>query len=341
MKAKILEKNQEEMWDKFVGHHPLSTIHQTIDWGAFQTMAASRNKKWIIGLFEGEKLVGGTMLIRHKIPKGFSFLYASRGPLLNYSSDNIQEQIDALMGKIKHIAKEENAIFLRIDPPLHAPPKLKGFHPSHTGFYPENTQILDLTLSEQDLLSQMKPKGRYNIRLAEKKGVTIRKTDQKNAEQFSIDVGSFHSILQQTTERDGFSGHPEEYYLNMLSSLVPKNKAELYLAEFEGKIIAGVITTTYGDTTIYYYGASSNEYRNLMAPYLLQWEAIKDAKKSGCKIYDFLGIAPPNAKNHPWKGVTDFKLKFGGQSLTYSPCLEHPTKPILYILYRIYKRLQK
>jgi len=113
--------------------------------------------------------------------------------------------------------------------------------------------------------------------------------------------------------------------------------AQLLTAEYQGSIIAGGIFVYLDECGIYYYGASDNEYRNLMAPYLIQWEAIKEAKKRGCKTYDFLGVAPENAKNHPWAGVTEFKKKFGGQIIDYPTAKEMVLRPFWYNVYRLYK----
>lgn len=351
IQARILEKSEEKKWADFIMKHPLATIHQTPEWGHFQAKLPSRGKSWIIVLESSNKILGGTLLIRHKLPKGYSWLYAPRGPLLDYDSKNVHEQMDALLEIIKKIAAEEKSIFLRIDPKhersecssqekfCEAKHLFPNFHPIKHGFQPEHTLILDLDKSESQLMLEMKPKGRYNIRLASKKGVTIRTADFQNFKKFEKDLQDFYKILTETTTRDGFSGHDIKFYEEMLQNL--KQNALLYLAEFEGKIIAGSINTNFKDTATYYFGASSNEYRNLMAPYLLHWQAIQDAKHNGYKHYDFFGIAPENSKNHPWAGVTEFKKKFGGTEVSYAPAQEFIFKSILYRFYKAYKKLRK
>jgi len=340
MEARILNKAEEKKWDNFIATHPLSTIHQFSYWGHFQEKISERGKYWIVVLEEKGKIIGGTMLIRHKIKKGYTWLYSARGPLLDYSSDDLQKQIDELLNVIKKIAKEEKSIFIRIDPPLTSDKqiRLKGFKKAH-GFQPEHTLIINLDLSEDEILAQMKQKGRYNIRLAEKKGVTVRISDPQNKGQFEKDIHRHFEILQETTSRDGFHGHDENFYKTMVETLYPSGK--LYLAEFEGEILAGIIVTFFKDTAIYYYGASGNIHRELMAPYLLQWQAIKDTKSQGFKYYDFLGIAPANAKNHPWLGVTEFKKKFGGNEVSYLPPMEFSFKKLFHLGYRLYKTLRK
>ena len=340
MRARILDKSEEKKWDEFVKKYP--TIHQASAWGHFQAKNPTRGAYWIVILEEKGKIIGGSMIIRHGLPKGFCWFYSARGPILDYSKKENPEQIRSIFEALKPLAAKENAIFYRIDPPFpkEKQKKIKGAHLTHLGFQPENSLFLNLEQSEEKILQQMKPKGRYNIRLAEKKGVKIRTADPREPAKFEKDLTTFHKILHETTMRDKFYGHKKAFYRNMIETLYPDN-AKLYLAEYEGKIIAGIIATFFEDEAIYYYGASSNTYRNVMAPYLLQWHAIKEAKSRGCRYYDFLGIAPEKAKNHPWQGVTEFKKKFGGTPVDYAAPLDFPFKKFWYWLYRIYKWVKR
>lgn len=349
MNARILDKSEEKKWDEFVMNHPLATIHQTSKWGHFQEKIPYRGKYWIIVLEnEKGKITGGSMVIRHKMRNKYSWLYCARGPLFDYSSKDLQETMKMFLATLKPIAKKENSIFVRIDPPIKLGTNPKGllrplgFKISHHGFQPEHTLMLNLTKSEDEILAQMKPKGRYNIKLAEKHGVTIYRSDPNNKKQFDKNLEAYKKILHETTMRDKFYGHKKYFYEHMLKTLTvedPKGpRGSLYVAEYKNKIIAGVIATFYKDTGTYYYGASSNEHREVMAPYLLQWMAIKESKSLGFKHYDFLGIAPSGAKNHEWQGVTDFKRKFGGIDVTYEPPREYGFKKALYALYRLCKK---
>lgn len=344
MEARILDRQQEHLWDEFIQTYPLSTIHQSSAWGHFQEKIPFRGKYWIVVLEESLRIFGGTMLIRHKMPKGFSWLYAARGPLLNYeNADESNLQMQKLLEAIKPIAKKEKSIFLRIDPPLKITKNFADFIHDRHGFQPNDTLILDLKPAENELLAQMKPKGRYNIGLAEKKGVKIHKTNLQNPEDFKRDLDAYFKILKETTKRDGFHGHNKEYYEKMLLTLAAEKppKAALYMGTYNNQPLGGIIVTYFKDTATYYYGVSSNENRQLMAPYLLQWQAMKDAKTQGYKYYDFFGIAPEQSQNHPWQGVTDFKLKFGGQQISYQKPQEYPFKRLLYLIYNIYKKTKR
>lgn len=332
MKARILARSEEELWQGFLEQNPNGTIHQTPQWGDFQRSIPSRGKTWIIVLEEDSKIVGGGMLVRHKLPKGFCWLYCARGPILDFQNPSY---IQAFLSQVKEIARQEKAVFLRIDPLVNF--TASGFSEITYGFQPEHTLIVDLCPDESQILAQMKPKGRYNIRLAEKKGVEIRKSKIDDSLGAQEDLAIFFDLLKQTTERDSFSGHGQEYYQSMLSHL--GRAAALYFADFQGQALAAALITYHNETATYYYGVSGNQHRHLMAPYLLHWQIMRDAKAAGYKNYDLFGIAPENAKNHPWAGVTAFKQKFGGMAKHYPHAKEYPFKKLLYLLYRIYKKL--
>ena len=177
-------------------------------------------------------------------------------------------------------------------------------------------------------MNKMKPKGRYNIKLAGKKGVVIKKGTEP-------DLNTFYSLLKETSSRDGFNVNNEKYYELMLKS-VPES--ELLIAVYENKIIAGGIFTYTKNQGLYYYGASSNEFRNLMAPYLIQWQAILNAKQRGCIYYDFLGISNPENPDK-LSGVTDFKLKFGGRIVKFNQSYQIIHNNFIFKIYKMIKKL--
>jgi peptidoglycan pentaglycine glycine transferase (the first glycine) len=333
-----LSASDQKKYNDFVENHSWGSIHQTWEWGIFQSKSANRDFFRAFVLIDKKgKITSSALLIRQKLPFGKCWLYCPRGPLIDLENP---QQSQELFIKIKEFAKKQNAIFFRFDPPITSDSEnfqklSSGARPAHAHYQPEHTVILDLSLSEEDLLKQMKPKGRYNIKVAQKHGVKIRQSHGDPE-----DIKLFYELLKETTSRDRFSGHPLSYYEDMLHTLGPQ-RARLYLAEFENQIIAGTIVTFFKDTAIYYFGASGNAHRNTMAPYLLQWHAITEAKKLGFHWYDFLGIAPPNEPNHPWAGVSDFKLKFGGQHVEYFPAQEIIYKPFWHAAIRLAKWVKR
>jgi lipid II:glycine glycyltransferase (peptidoglycan interpeptide bridge formation enzyme) len=362
--ARILRQEDWRQWDVFVASHSLGNIHQTSQWGGFQASRGAEWKFWVIGAFLGEKLVGGALILRRRLPFGRCWLYIPKGPLIDYTEAAGQAQLNLLLTELKALGRREKAVFLRVEPGLveKGPAgfglhsafdwRKEGFRPAHAHYQPENTLIVDLKETEQQILAQMKPKGRYNIKVAEKKGVKVLLAGREISEKEA--VSEFHRLLVETTSRDGFAGHAPEYYLEMLEKL-GKKQVKLYLAKLDDKIIAGIIVTFYGDLAIYYFGASSNQYRNVMAPYLLQWEAMRTAKQSGQSWYDFLGTAPLEEaaaeraeggagefsydRKHAWAGVTEFKLKFGGKKVAFYPGREQIYQPLFYWLIRLRKMM--
>lgn len=268
--------------------------------------------------------IGSVNIFKHNLPFGKSYFYSPR-----YRGDFLS---GSFLSKIREIARQENAIFFKVDLEKSIDENLFkkiGFRKSKN-IQPVRTLILDITKSEQELLDQMHYKTRYNIGLAEKRGVKI-----KNGKNYFED---FWKLMRETTKRDGFHPHPKEYYRKMLK--IPG--IELFVAEFRGKIIAANIVVFYNKTApshstgqaIYLHGASDYEHRNLMAPHLLQWEQIKEAKKRGCVEYDFWGI-----DDKKWPGVTRFKRGFGGREINYPNAHDLVFQPIWYLIYKIARKI--
>lgn len=268
-----------------------------------------------------ETLFSGTENISEEKKKNISFFLAS------------------LARKIKDFLPQKT-VFIRFDPPYGAcgdvfpgrlpKPLLKAAAP----IQPPDTVVLDLSMTEEALLEQMKPKWRYNIRLGEKKGVVVK--------QGGIEfLDDFYGLYKETAARDGIALHSKKYYGNLLS-LAQKTgeNVRVYLACHEGDVLAGIITYFSGKEGVYLYGASSNLKRNLMPAYSLQWRAIRDAKLSGCRIYDFYGIPPVEDPNHPMYGLYRFKTGFGGTIVHRAGSFDFPLKKLLYGMFSIAEKLR-
>ncbi|MDD5769536.1 MAG: peptidoglycan bridge formation glycyltransferase FemA/FemB family protein [Candidatus Gracilibacteria bacterium] len=246
--------------------------------------------------------------------------------------ENINEE------KLIELCKKENCLFIQVESfgvNKEINFKLKKFK---SGYYKKfitpYTAIIDLTKSEEEILKEMKPKGRYNIGLAEKKGVEVLKVE-KNDENVKI----FHNLMKETTSRDKFNGNSLNYYFDFLN-IIPNSS--LIFTKLEDKILSAGIFVFDKEISIYYYGASTSDvnFRNLMAPYLMQWFAIKKAKEIGSKIYDFLGIATPGEEKSKLTGVTDFKLKFTKDIINCSESYICITSKFRFFLLKILKKLK-
>ncbi len=216
-----------------------------------------------------------------------------------------------------------DAVFVRLEPNA---ANWTGGGSKTIPIQPAKTIILDLTQSETELLTAMHQKTRYNIRLAAKKGVLIKVDNTR--------IDDFLRLMSQTTERDNFFAHDADYYRAMAQ--FDPNFIKLILAEYQGQVIAAGLFCFCQPTVIYMHGASSNEFRNIMAPYLLQWAAIKQAQELGYKYYDFYGIDAQK-----WPGVTRFKEGFGGTEINYAGTFDLVLQPGWYFIYKLLRWLRR
>lgn len=273
--------------------------------------------------FAKYQLKSGKAKAIEKIQKQIVYIYPlfSKYTIL-YTNKNHQ--------KLEHLAKKHNAIYSLIES---TEIKQEQTKKQLKEIIPRFTNVIDLQQNEEEILKNMHQKGRYNIRLAKKHKVTI---------QESKNIDLFYKILESTAKRDNFHINPKKFYKTMLETLQPASKAKLFLAYHpdSNEPIAGIINTYIDNTATYYYGASDHNYRKYMAPYLLQWHAIQDAKQKNYKTYDFLGVANPNNPKDPLQGVTSFKNKFGGTTIQYKSASTIVHKPLFYFLLKVKKFLK-
>jgi peptidoglycan pentaglycine glycine transferase (the first glycine) len=181
----------------------------------------------------------------------------------------------------------------------------------------------------------MKSKTRYNIRLSERKGVKIKMSTNVS------DIDTFYDLMLKTSRRDNFYPHPKKHYQDLIKILGPKNIAKIFLAEYKKKVISATIVSFFGQKAIYLHGASDNEYRNLMSTYLLQWRAILEAKKAGCKLYDFGGVVPESENKHAWGGISRFKRGFGGREQEFIGAWDVPYSASQYKLFSFSSNIRR
>ncbi len=310
-------KSQEEL-DNFVAAQKLAQFLQSWQWGEFQQEQG--RTIWRLGVYEDVDLTASALVIKQTLPIGKSYLYCPRGPVISSQATPVlyQQRWQVLLRAIQRIGRKQGSIFIKIEPPIELD-KRHDFFTATQNFdlrsvpfvQPQDTWMIDLAQNHDQLLQNMHAKTRYNIRLAERKGVRVRLA------QSGQDFEAFWQLTKQTTARDDFSAHARTYYQAMLSAL-SSEFVRLYIAEYQGQIIAANIIVWFGQTATYLHGASADKYRNVMAPYALQWQQLQDAKEQGLRYYDFWGIAPPgSAKEKAWAGITRFKQYFGGFEVRY------------------------
>ena len=327
MNVRFLKPEERDDLKEFVLKHPYGTIEQTWAWGELQTTISGRIAFYVLGVFEGNVLKASMLLIRQHMGLKKYWLWCPGGPLLPEKKRS--EHWKLLKAKVDELAKKEGDLFLRVEPNVPEEEEWPvGGRRTKERYLPENTLILDLSLSEEKLRAQMGQKGRYHIKKAEKAGVYVLKSD-------TTDFEEFWEVMMDTAKRDGFHVHGREFYEQFLDVL--EGDAHLYVAKVEHELIAGMLLVHFGDQCTYYFGASSSRHKSSYAPYALQWFAIQEAKKRGCRTYDFLGIAPKGAQLHPLKGVTQFKTRFGGKRLNYHKASVFVYRPFWWLLSRFAK----
>ena len=231
--------------------------------------------------------------------------------------------------KLKVAGKEHNCIFIKIESnEAVSRDDIKKAKP----IFATQTILLDLTKPEEELLVSMKQKTRYNVRLAQKKGVVV---EERNDEE-SLEI--FLKLQKETVKRQGFFVHPDSYYRTVWEVLRPKGMAHLLIAQVENTPVVAWLLLKYQDTLYYPYGGSSTEFKKYMASNLMMWEAIKLGKKLGCKTFDVWGAT--DDKTDPWYGFTRFKLGYGGQLVSFPGAYDLVLKPVWYKVFILADKLR-
>ncbi|MCO6449164.1 MAG: peptidoglycan bridge formation glycyltransferase FemA/FemB family protein [Caldilineales bacterium] len=256
--------------------------------------------------------------------------YAPKGPIAVSSIDIWDSVLDHLQG----LARRSGAVFIKIDPDVDAESEFgrelvgvlqtRGWMPSAEQVQFRNTVLSDLAANEEVILAGMKQKTRYNIRLAERKGVRVQPSDN---------FAAFYSLYAETSARDGFLIRPASYYRAVMERMQGNSAGQLFLADVDGDVIAGIFLMRFGPTAWYFYGASADRHRNLMPTYLLQWEAMRWAKGQGCTIYDWWGAPDELVEDDPMWGVYRFKEGFGGRFTRWIGAWDYAPRPALYRTY--------
>lgn len=339
-------------WNTWMLDNQRGSIHQTTDWKDLQLTIPGREKVLGFEVCDGAKKILARCLTV-QMNTGFqqkTWWYSARGPV--FDDKNFAAGEHLILSVQQYLKQNTVGMFWRIDPYLE-PAQKNNFSsllrrkliPSVQNYQPTDTLLLDLELTEDELKTQMKREGRRNLNKAGKNDLTYHTITGKDYQALSepdqkIWLDRYWELNNQTTGRDGFSGHEKSYYHNFLLNLA--DYAALFFAEKDGVFLATALSTFCADKAIYYFGASSSdkEHRKTCAPYGLQWYMIQHARACGCKTYDFLGIAPENQPNHPYKGITQFKTRFGGYRETYINGQEIILTPLWYWGYRLVKTLK-
>ena len=300
----------------------------------------------------GKNTVAAALILERKAFRGLSVMYVPKGPILqDWSDDQLRQRI---LSDLENFAKESGAVHIKIDPdivigrgvpgevdeePVPQGKLIEGEFSARGWLFSSdqiqfrNTILIDLRQGEDQLLNRMKSKTRYNIRLASRKGITIRYGDD-------TDLDYLYNMYADTSLRGGFTIRGEEYYNYLWQTFMGEDLdseidaiAQPIIAEFDGKPVAAAVMFRFGGRAWYLHGMSLPEHSDKMATYLIQWEGMRWAKENGCVSYDMWGAPDQfNSDDSMW-GVYRFKRGFGGEVTRTIGAWDFPVKPILYQAY--------
>ncbi len=324
-------------WKEFVQGNPESHLLQSGEWGELKSSFGWESVRVIVGGL-------GAQLLLRKLPLGLCFGYLPKGPV---GMNRPSHDAETLWSEIDDICRRKRAVFLKVEPDewedavphagrgeLFEAPAGANWRPSPHNIQPRRTVIVDLRGGENQILGRMKAKCRYNIGLAARKGVTVRPWH---------DASAFQAMMQTTGRRDGFAVHSKEYLQRAFELFGGSGNAVLLAAVHGDRYLAGLMAFRAGSRAWYLYGASTDESRDLMPNYLLQWEAMRWARQNGCTEYDLWGVPDEDEscleagfehRHDGLWGVYRFKRGFGGQLKRAAQAQDRVFQPLFYSLYR-------
>ncbi len=319
----VVDNPDARAWNDFARAHGGHVLQSTA-WAELKSRFGWSAQR--LALARDDRFVAGAQILFRKLPLGLVFAYIPRGPVADPQDHaTFATVLDAACAaarargafvlKIELNAHEDSAS--NLPSAIRPPPSAISDLPSANPIQPRTTIHVDLTRDLDTILAQMKPKWRYNIRLAERKGMTVRAGS-------AADIATFYRLLQVTGARDAFAIHSEDYYRAAFDLFTAQDAARLFVAEYEGEPLAAIFVTAFGEEAIYLYGASGNAHREAMPNHALHWHAMQWAKSRGCARYDLWGIAdtawaeaPEDANKRP-HGLYQFKQGFGGAVVRYA-----------------------
>ena len=340
-------------WDEMIAQFPTAHFLQTTEWA--QVKANYGWQPLPFAWYDGDEIVAAAMILKRALPiRGFSarlsVLYAPKAPLMDWTDDSLRERV---LNDLQDFAKKQGAIFIKIDPDVvlatgipedvgeekqavghawQASLAKRGWQYSDDQIQFRNTVLIDLIPDEEDILMRMKSKTRYNIRLAGRKGVTVRAGTPD-------DWNMLYKMYAETSVRDGFAIRDENYYntvwstFNLELSTLNLPTCEPLIAEVDGEPVAAIVVFYFGERAYYVYGMSTTNHRNKMPTYLLQWEAMKRAKERGCTAYDLWGAPETFDESDSMWGVFRFKQGLGGEVVRTLGAWDYAPNKFWYKLY--------
>lgn len=336
----VKEVTDKSLWESFLSSVSEKTFLNSWNWGEFQIVMG--NKIWRRGVFNDEKLIALALISKIEARRG-TFLLVQHGPaIVKREAHNAKQVLEILLEELKKIGKEEGAIFIRMNPLWERTQENQnilrelGFReaPMHANAY-EATWRLDITIPEEELLKQMRKTTRYLIRQTmQNQEISVEKSEKFD------DVEKYQKLNREVAQRQRFVPFSSEYIKNECKVFLKDSQAVLFLGKYKDEIASAALVIFWSGIGFYHQAASSSKYAKLSIPYLVMWEAIKEAKRRGCTLYDLWGyVDPEKQKRHPWAGPTLFKMGFGGFKKEYFKTQDLPLSSKYWLVY-VFEKLR-
>ncbi len=325
---KIEKITDAARWDAELRTLPHPHILQSWPWGTVKSRWGWTPQHWLWRDERGVTQAAAQILVRRGL---WPLAYLPKGPLVDWQR---RELVETVLGDLERMARRQHWLWVKIDPDLEvgsaavAWMESRGWTPSSEQIQFRNTMILDLRPEAEELLRRMKPKWRYNIRLARRRGVSVRVASE-------AELPHLYALYAETAARDGFIIRTEAYYLDVWRTFMRAGYATPLVAIVEGERVAMLFLFHFGTRAWYLYGASSAQHRNRMPNHLLQWEAIILAKALGCTTYDLWGAPDHLDPSDPMWGVYRFKVGFGATFVEQIGAYDYIARPAIARLYTI------
>jgi peptidoglycan pentaglycine glycine transferase (the first glycine) len=334
LSAREADEADRDRHNAFVASSPTADALQSWEWGELKRRTGWTPRRFLVE--EGGEIVAvAQVLARRPVRAAPPLLYAPRGPVV---APGRPDALAALVDGVRRAA--DGAFLLACDPPVEASSaearalEAAGFRPVPAGGFggvqPKAVMVLDLSPPLEEIFARFHPKWRYNVRLAERRGVTVASAGR-------AELSVFYDLLLETARRDGFAVRDRRYFELLLEILEPAGRATMFLARYQDRPIAGAICLGIGGRLTYTYGASSSQHRAVMPNHLLQWHVIRWAKEHGYRIYDLRGVSPVRdgrPVDPRLAGLNRFKEGFGARYVEYAGTFELPLRPVLWRAWR-------
>ncbi|MFZ5376952.1 MAG: lipid II:glycine glycyltransferase FemX [Patescibacteria group bacterium] len=314
MEIRIIEDKQ--FWEMAIQNFEEANFLQSFNWGLFHR--AMDKKVFPLALFEGEKILALFLTVK-EIAKRGNYLTIAGGPLLDWHSSNAKQYLKVIFDHLKKIAKDEKCSFIRFRPQTvlsnQTVELLRAVQaqPAPMHLTADLTLQLNLNLSEDELLAQMRKNTRYEIRRAQKMGITT------HLSQDAADLEKFNELQQYLAKKHNFIPFSNKFISEQFKVFAADDQVVLVHSEYQGQLLASAFVIFYHGEAVYHYGVSTPQNDRLPGSYACQWAAILEAKRRGCQKYNFWGIAPKDEVSHRFYGVSIFKRGFGGEEVQYIP----------------------